>query len=132
MVLIPKGTTDTRVIGLLETLGKVVEVLIDTRLCASLQFYGILHRFWAVRGTGTAIMDLNISQYLTRVYHNPLFMVFLYLRKAYYTVYRYRLIQILEGYGAGPCLCGLLETFWSHQKVLPRHNVYHGAAFPAT
>ena len=36
LVLIPKGTTDTRGIGLLETLWKVMEALIDTRLCASL------------------------------------------------------------------------------------------------
>ena len=36
LVLIPKGTTDTRFVGLLETLWKVVEALIDTRLCASL------------------------------------------------------------------------------------------------
>ena len=34
LVLIPKGTTDTRVIGLLETLWKVVEALIDTFLHA--------------------------------------------------------------------------------------------------
>ena len=36
LILIPKGTTDTRGIGLLETLWKVVEVLINTRLCAIL------------------------------------------------------------------------------------------------
>ena len=36
MVLIPKGATNTRGIGLLETLCKVVEDLIDTRICASL------------------------------------------------------------------------------------------------
>ena len=31
-----------------------------------------------------------------------------------------------------PCLCGLLETFWYHQKVLLRHNGFHVLAFPAT
>ena len=36
LVLIPKGTTKTRGIGLLETLWKVVEALIDTCLRASL------------------------------------------------------------------------------------------------
>ena len=34
MVLILKGTTDTRGIGLLETLWKVVEALIDTCLAS--------------------------------------------------------------------------------------------------
>ena len=38
LVLIPKGTTNTRDIGLLETLWNVVEALIDTCLCTSLQF----------------------------------------------------------------------------------------------
>ena len=35
LVLIPKGNTDTRGIGLLELLWKVVEVIIDIRLMAS-------------------------------------------------------------------------------------------------
>ena len=63
---------------------------------------------------GTAIMKLNIAQELASVDHDPLLQVFLYLRKAYNTVDRKRLIQILEGYGAGPRLCGLLEDFWAH------------------
>ena len=36
LVLIPKGTTDTRGIGLLDTLWKLVEALIDTCLHASM------------------------------------------------------------------------------------------------
>ena len=36
LVLTPKGTTNTQGIGLLETLWKMVEALIDTCLCASL------------------------------------------------------------------------------------------------
>ena len=36
LVLIPKGTTNTKCIGLLETLWKVVEVLIDTHIHASM------------------------------------------------------------------------------------------------
>ena len=56
LVLITKGTTNTRDIGLLETLWKVVEALIETRLCASLQMHDVLHGFRAGRGTETAIM----------------------------------------------------------------------------
>ena len=62
LVLIPKVTTDTRVIGLLETLCKVVEALIDTRLCASLQLHDVLHELLDGRGTGTAIIELNLAQ----------------------------------------------------------------------
>ena len=120
LVLIHKGTTYTRGTGLLETLWKVVEALIDTRLRASLQFHDILHRFWARRGTGTAIMELKLAQELVSIYQEPLFLLLLHLRKAYDIVDRERLIQTLEVYGTGPRLCGLFETLWSHQKVVPR------------
>ena len=132
LILITKGTTDTRGIGLLDTLWKVVEAPIDTRLHASLQFHYVLHGFWARRGTGTAIMELKIPQELASLDREPLFLVSLDIRKAYYTVDRESLVQTLEKYGAGTCVCQLLETFWAYQKVVPRHNGYHGPAFPAT
>ena len=64
LVLTPKGTTDTWVIGLIETPWKVVEVLIDTRLCARRQLHDVLHGFRDVRGRGTAIMELKLAQEL--------------------------------------------------------------------
>ena len=47
LVLLTKGTTNTRDIGLLEILWKVLEVLIDTCLHASLQLHDVLHGFRA-------------------------------------------------------------------------------------
>ena len=84
------------------------------------------------RGTGMAIMEMNIAQELAIVDHKLLFLVFLYLRKACDTIYRERLIQTLEGYGVGPHLCELLETFWAHQKVVTIQKGYHGLALLAT
>ena len=43
-----------------------------------------------------------------------------------------RLLITLEGYGAGPRMCGLLETFRGNQQVVPRQNGFHEPAFPAT
>ena len=77
-------------------------------------------------------MEMKLEQELAIVYHDPLFLVFLDLRKACDNVDRGRLIQTLEGYSAGPCLCGLLETFWAHQKLVPRKNGYPGMAFQVT
>ena len=67
LVLIPKGTTDTRGISLLETLWKVVEALIKACLRASLHMHDVLHRFRAGRGTGAAIMELKIPQELSSI-----------------------------------------------------------------
>ena len=38
----------------------------------------------------------------------------------------------LEGYVSGPGMCGLVETLWECQQVVPRKNGFHGTAFPAT
>ena len=108
MVLIPKGITNTRGIGLLETLWKVVEALIDTRLRVSLQFHYVLHGFRAGIGMRKDIMEPKLTLELSSVYHEPLFLVFLQLRKAYNTVYRDRLVQKFKGYGAGSCMFGLM------------------------
>ena len=62
LLLITKGITSTWGIGLLDTVWKVVEALIETHLNASLQFHNVLNRFRAGRGTGTAIMELKLTQ----------------------------------------------------------------------
>ena len=96
--------------GLLENLWKVVEALIDTHLCASIHLCDVLHRLRSRRGMGTAIMELQFAQEIVSMYHNPLFLVFLDLRRAYNTVDRGRLVRTLEVHSAGPCFCELLVT----------------------
>ena len=77
-------------------------------------------------------MELNIAQDIASIYQDPLFLVFLYLTKAYDTVDRDRLLVTLEGYGAVTRLCWLLETFWDCNHVVPIQNGFHGPAFPTT
>ena len=45
LVLIPKGNADTRGIGLMESLWKVVEAIIDTHLMESVRLHDVPHRF---------------------------------------------------------------------------------------
>ena len=108
LVLISKGNADTRRIALLEVVWKVVEAVIDTQIKSVVQLHYVLHGFCTGRGIGTAIMDLRLAQELENVYHDPIFLVFLDLRKLYDNLDRGRLLQTLEGYGAGPNLWGLL------------------------
>ena len=58
--------------------------------------------------------------------------VLLDLRKAYGTVDRERLLVTLKMYGASHRMCGLLETFWDSQQVVPRYNGFHGLALLST
>ena len=57
-------------------------------------------------------MELNLAQELDNIDQDLLFLIFLDLRKTYYTVDRDLIIITLEGYGAGPRMCGLSETLW--------------------
>ena len=67
-----------------------------------------------------AIMELKLVQEIAIIDHDPLFLVLLDIRKEYGTVDRERLIHSLEGYSAGPPLWRLLESFWGHQKEVPK------------
>ena len=75
MVLLPICNSDTQGIGIPEFLWKVVEAIIDTRIKMSVIFHDVLHGFCACRGTGTAIIELKMSQELASIYQEPLFLV---------------------------------------------------------
>ena len=97
IVLIPNGNNDTHSIGLLELLWKVVEAIIETCLRVSVCLHDILHGFHEGRGTGMAILELNLVQELSSIYQDPLFLVLLDIQKSYGTVNWCRLLMTLEG-----------------------------------
>ena len=51
---------------------------------------------------------------------DPLFLIFLELRKSYNTLDRGCFLITLEGYGAGPCMQRLLAVFWDQKEVVTR------------
>ena len=134
LVLIPKGTPGdgSRGIGLLETVWKLMEAIMDTRVKEVVVFHDFLHGFRTNRGTGTAILEVKLAQELACIEQAPLYMVFLDLRKAYDTVDRSRALEVFEQYGMGPRMLRLLRNFWSNQQVIPRQSGYHGPVFTAT
>ena len=58
-----------------------MEAAIDTHIKKSVMFHDILHGFCAGGVTGTAIVELKLSQKLASVDQDPLSLVFLDLHK---------------------------------------------------
>ena len=79
-----------------------------------------------------SIMELKLTQLLSQIDPDRLFLVFLDLQKAYDAVDRDLLLITLEGCGSGSRMCGLMETFWDYQQVVPRHNGFRRPSFPTT
>ena len=62
VVLIPKGDGDYREIGLVEVAWKAVVTILSRRFTASITYHDSLHGFQAVRGTGTATLNIKLLQ----------------------------------------------------------------------
>ena len=56
-------------------------------------------------------------------------MIFLDLHKAYEALDWSRCLEILEGYGVGPCAQRLLQTYWRRLTLVARASGYYGTAF---
>ena len=82
MILATKFNTDTRGIGLLGVLCKAVEAIIGTCIKKVMTFHDVLHVFCIGRGMGTSIVELKRAQELASVDQDPIFLVFLDLRKS--------------------------------------------------
>jgi exonuclease III len=129
LVLLPKPSGGIRGIGLLEVIWKVCSSIVDARLKASISLHDSLHGFRSSRGTGTAILELILRMQLSHIQHRPLYLIFLDLTKAYDTLDRDRTLEILKGYGIGPNVIRLLQTFWNNLQVVARQSGYHSSPF---
>ena len=58
-----------------------------------------------------------------------LYVIFLYLTKAYDALDRSRCLGILEGYGVGPGARRLLQNYWRRLTMAAREGGYYGTAF---
>ena len=118
MVLITKGKTDYRGIGLVEVMWKVVAEILNCRFTASITFHDFLHGFWAGSGTGTATLEAKLLQKLAALREEVLYVIFLDLHKVYDDLDRSRCLDIMEGYGVGPRSRRLLQTYWRHLTMV--------------
>jgi Reverse transcriptase (RNA-dependent DNA polymerase) len=115
----------------MEVIWKLIEAIIATRVDKVVQFHDCLHAFRHLRGTDTAILEAKLVQELACNDQEPLFYIFLDLRKAYDTIDRSPALAIREGYGVGPNSIRLFRQFWEQQHIVARQSGYHGPAFNA-
>jgi exonuclease III len=126
LVLIPKSDGGVRGIGLLESVWKVISMIIKERISRSIQFDDMLHGFRPGRGTGTAILEARLHLDRSIQQGKTLSQIFLDLSKAYDTLDRDRTVQLLQAYGIGPRLMRLLQTFWNNLQLVPKQGGYYG------
>ena len=74
-------------------------------------------------------MEANMAQQLAGRAHEPLFRVFIDVRKAYDSVDRERCMEILRGYGLRSKLQMLLQWYWDAHKVVPKYGKFFGRPF---
>jgi Reverse transcriptase (RNA-dependent DNA polymerase) len=91
-----------------------------------------MYGFTSERGTGTAIVEAKLQQEFANIRQEPLFQVYLNLKKAYDTLDRPRALETLKNYGMGTRLRTLLHQYWQQQQIVARQSGFHGPAFIAT
>ena len=128
VVLIPKRGGDYYGIGLLKPTWKVLEILMDRRL-DSIEFRDYLHGFLAARGTGTSTTEAKLAQQLAYLAQEPLYEIFINLRKAYDAMDRGRCLRILRAYEVGPNIIRLMKHFWTNAQYACRTGGYYGHRF---
>ena len=106
-----------------------MDAIIDKRIKKVVTIHDVLHAFSVGRRTGKAIMELKLAQDLESVDQDPLFLVFLDLRRAYDNLFCGLILKTLEGCGVGPKMRGILEDLCALKEVVTRQHGYHSPQF---
>jgi hypothetical protein len=130
IVLLPKGGGNYRGIGLLDPIWKVVEKVMVAQLSV-IKLHDCLHGRLPCRGTGTAIAEVKLQQQLAWVDQEPLYQIYLDLRKAYDALDWGQCLEILAGYGVGPNLLRIQKNFWDDAKTVCHAGGNYGLPFEA-
>ena len=120
VVLIPKGKYDYCDISLVEMMWKVVAVILNLRITASIAYHNSLHGLQAGRSTGTVTLEAKLLQKLAAMSEEVLYLIFLYLHKAYDNLDSSKYLEILEDYGVGHRACQILWTYWGGLRMVAK------------
>ena len=89
-------------------------------------YHDTLYGFWEGHRMGTATLKENLFQQLTTMRDMFLHEVLLDLHKLYYSLERYRCLDILALYGMGPRTLWILRTYWGRLQMVAIAEVYYG------
>ena len=120
VILISKGRIDYRGIGLVEVVWKVVVVILNCRLTASITYHIFLHGLWAGRGSGTTTFKAKLLHQLVAMREEVLHVIFLYLHKTYDNLDKDRCLEILEVYRVSLQSHCILQVYWDRLWVVAR------------
>lgn len=119
-------------IALLEIIYKLISSIINIRLIHMVKFDDSMHGNLPGQSTaGTVIMEAKLLAHLRCRIDEPLFMVFVDLKKAYYLLDREQAMCILEEYGFGVSICRIIRLIWQGDTRIPRKAGYYGTPFEA-
>jgi hypothetical protein len=76
-------------------------------------------------------MEVKLQQQLALVDQEPLYQIYLDLRKAYAALDQGRCLEILAGYGVGPNLIPLQKKFWDDAKMVCHADGNYGLPIEA-
>ena len=95
-------------------------VIFNLRFIASITFHNALHGFQEGRRTGTTYLETKLLQQLAAMRDKVLYIIFLDLHKAYESLDRERLLEILDGYGVVPRARCILQEYWDRLWMVAR------------
>ena len=99
---------------------------------ATIEFHPCFHGGLPKHGTGKATIEAELAQQLAWVEQEPLYQVYLDLRKVYDHLDQERCLAIMTGYGVGPKLLRLQKTFWDKTQMVCRAGGSFGKPFGAS
>jgi hypothetical protein len=130
LALIPKDITSHRGIVLLEAIYKIASAVVASHLSNTVKFHDALHGFLLGRGTGTAITQVKLlMQHPRNCGVGNLYMIFLDLKKAYYSLDRDRTLSILKDYGVGDNILRFLKEVWGKEVLVSKQDGFFGKPF---
>ena len=113
----------------MEVTWKVVAVILHHRLMTAITFHDALHGFREGCGTGTATLEAKLLHQLAAMREEVIYMIFLYLTKAYDALDKSRSLEILKGYRVGERVIRMLREYWNKSTMVARSGGYYRTGF---